>query len=93
MKKLKSWRTLSLLLWVIVTVLMITTMPDMNRLVKEKGQISIPDDAQSSVAAQMIKQMNPQGGEAYGIIAVFNSGSDNPLTAAQRSRSLLRSMT
>ncbi|WP_342566295.1 MMPL family transporter [Paenibacillus sp. FSL R7-0345] len=84
MKKLKSWRTLSLLLWVIVTVLMITTMPDMNRLVKEKGQISIPDDAQSSVAAQMIKQMNPQGGEAYGIIAVFNSGSDNPLTAAQK---------
>lgn len=28
----------------------------------------------------MIKQMDKEGGETYGIIAVFNSGSDKGLT-------------
>ncbi|WP_337031594.1 MMPL family transporter [Paenibacillus illinoisensis] len=83
MKKLKSWRTLSFIMWILVTVLMTTTMPDMNRLVKEKGQISIPDSAQSSIAAQMIKQMDSQSGDSYGVIAVFNSGSDQALTDSQ----------
>ncbi|WP_317779081.1 hypothetical protein [Peribacillus sp. CSMR9] len=33
-----------------------------------------------AVAKEMIKQMDKKGGETYGIIAVFNSGSDKGLT-------------
>ncbi|KAB8129914.1 MMPL family transporter [Gracilibacillus oryzae] len=85
MHKLKSWRSISFILWIIITVVTLTTMPDLNQLVQEKGQISIPETAQSSVANEMIKEMNEDGGETYGIIAVFHSGDDQPLTEEQKS--------
>ncbi len=84
MKNLKSWRTLSFVLWIIITVIMLKTMPNLDQLVKEKGQISIPITEQSAVANEMIKKMDKKGGETYGIIAVFNSGSEQVLTPKQK---------
>ena len=46
MSKLKNWRSLSFLLWIVITITMIVTMPNMDKLVKEKGHITIPNTEQ-----------------------------------------------
>lgn len=84
MSKLKNWRTLSFALWVLVTAVVLMTMPDMDRLIKEKGQIAIPETEQSAIAYEMLQEMGPKGGEAYSIIAVFNSGNEEALSNEQR---------
>ncbi|PHB58307.1 hypothetical protein COE92_03400 [Bacillus wiedmannii] len=84
MSKLKNWRSLSFLLWIVITITMIVTMPNMDKLVKEKGHITIPNTEQSSIADKMIKEMDKDGTEKYDVIAVFNSGSKTALTTEQK---------
>ena len=84
MSKLKNWRSLSFLLWIVINITMVVTMPNMDKLVKEKGQITIPNTEQSSIADKMIKEMDKEGAEKYEIIAVFNSGDKNALTNEQK---------
>ncbi|MDA1761757.1 MMPL family transporter [Bacillus thuringiensis] len=84
MSKLKSWRSLSFLLWIVITITMVVTMPNMDKLVKEKGKITIPNTKQSSIADKMMKEMDKDGVEKYEIIAVFNSGNKEALTAEQK---------
>lgn len=84
MSNLKSWRSLSFLLWIVITITMVVTMPNMDKLVKEKGKITIPNTEQSSIADKMIKEMDKEGVEKYEIIAVFNSGNKAALTDEQK---------
>ncbi|PEA78007.1 hypothetical protein CN676_12035 [Bacillus wiedmannii] len=84
MSKLKNWRSVSFLLWIFITITMIVTMPNMDKLVKEKGHITIPNTAQSSIADKMIKEMDKDGTEKYDVIAVFNSGSKMALTTEKK---------
>ncbi|WP_107839422.1 MMPL family transporter [Metasolibacillus meyeri] len=84
MQKLKNWRSLSFILWILVTVVVLFTMPDMDKLIKEKGQITIPETEQSAIANEMIKEMNAKSGDTYGIIAVFHSGNDAALSKEQK---------
>ncbi|MDF9527910.1 MULTISPECIES: MMPL family transporter [Bacillus cereus group] len=84
MSKLKSWRSLSFLLWIVITITMVVTMPNMDKLVKEKGKITIPNTEQSSIADKMIKEMDKEGVEKYEIMAVFNSGNKAALTDEQK---------
>lgn len=84
MKKLKNWRSFSFVLWIVITVVMVTTMPNLDTLIKETGQITIPETEQSAIANEMMKQMDQKGGETYGIIAVFNSGSEQALSSKQK---------
>ncbi|WP_142343976.1 MMPL family transporter [Bacillus thuringiensis] len=84
MSKLKNWRSLSFLLWIVITITMIVTMPNMDKLVKEKGHITIPNTEQSSIADKMIREMDKDGTEKYDVIAVFNSGSKAALTTEQK---------
>lgn len=84
MKKVMNWRLASLVLWILVTVVIVTTMPNLEQLVREKGQITIPESAQSSLAEDMLNQMDEDSGEEYQIIAVFNSGNDKALTTEQK---------
>ena len=84
MSKLKSWRSLSFLLWIVITITMVVTMPNMDKLVKEKGKITIPNTKQSSIADKMMKEMDKEGVEKYEIIAVFNSGNKAALTDEQK---------
>lgn len=84
LSKLKSWRSLSFLLWIVITITMVVTMPNMDKLVKEKGKITIPNTKQSSIADKMMKEMDKDGVEKYEIIAVFNSGNKEALTAEQK---------
>ena len=64
-------RSLSFLLWIVITITMIVTMPNMDKLVKEKGHITIPNTEQSSIADKMIKEMDKDGTEKYDIIVVL----------------------
>ncbi|WP_438349855.1 MMPL family transporter [Paenibacillus sp. FA6] len=84
MKKIKNWRVASFVLWVVITVVIVMTMPDMDQLVRDKGQISISDTAQSEVAQSMMDDMSTESGGTYQIIAVFNSGTDEKLTSQQK---------
>lgn len=84
MSKLKSWRSLSFLLWIVITITMVVTMPNMDKLVKEKGKITIPNTEQSSIADKMMKEMDKEGVEKCEIIAVFNSGNKAALTDEQK---------
>ncbi|AVF28424.1 putative membrane protein YdgH [Paenibacillus larvae subsp. larvae] len=61
----------------------LATMPNLDQLVREKGQITIPKMEQSNVANEMIKQMDKKSGGTE-IIAVFNSGSEKALTNEQK---------
>lgn len=84
MKKVMNWRLASFVLWIIVTIIIVATMPNLDQLVREKGQIAIPESAQSSLAEDMLNQMDEESGERYQIIAVFNSGNDQALTEEQK---------
>lgn len=84
MKKIMNWRLASFILWIVATIIIITTMPNLDQLVREKGQITIPESAQSNIASDMLTQMDEDGGESYQIIAVFNSGNDKALTDEQK---------
>ncbi len=83
MRKFNNWRSLSLIFWIIITFVTVITMPNLDQLVKEKGQITIPKSEQSEIANDMLKQIEKKGGETYEIVAVFNSGSKKALTSQQ----------
>src|SRR5690606_25918307 len=79
----KTARITALVLWLLATVLAVVTMPDMEQLVREKGQISIPDSFQSVVADEMAKDLSGEG-DRYELIAVFNSGNGKALSETQK---------
>lgn len=84
MNKVMNWRVASFVLWIVVTAIIVTTMPNLDQLVREKGQITIPESAQSNLAEDMLNQMDEDSDESYQIIAVFNSGNDKELTVEQK---------
>ncbi|MGF9978384.1 MMPL family transporter [Viridibacillus arvi] len=83
MKKFINVRSVALLAWLIITIVMILTMPNMDRLVKEKGQLNISNAVQSGIAAEMMKEMNDKSGEHYSFTAVFHSDTDKKLSGEQ----------
>lgn len=80
MEKVKNTRILSFIVWLLIAVVSIVTMPDLSQLVREKGQLTLPEDAQSLVAQNLLKEMDPNGGENYQIIAVYTSKDGKPLS-------------
>ncbi|MFJ7661118.1 MMPL family transporter [Lysinibacillus sp. NPDC097162] len=84
MKKVVNWRLASFVIWIAVTVIIVATMPNLDQLVREKGQITIPESAQSNLAEDMLNQMDEGNGESYQIIVVFNSGNDKAFTEEQK---------
>ncbi len=83
MRKMLNWRTGALVGWIVITLLLLLTMPNLDQLVREKGQIDVPDSAQSEAATKMLSQMNQESGDNYDIITVYSSSSGAPLSDAQ----------
>ncbi|RHW32740.1 MMPL family transporter [Lysinibacillus yapensis] len=83
MKNLLNVRTASFVFWVAISVLMIVTMPNLDTLVREKGQVEIPSYTQSQIASKIQTEMADEGAETYQFIAVFASGNAEALTEAQ----------
>ena len=69
----RKWRVLILTSWLVVTLLLVLFMPNMGTLVREKGQISLPESAQSEQAAKIINGMRDGKEKTYQMIAVFHS--------------------
>lgn len=61
---------------------MIVTMPNLDELVREKGQVTMPDYVQSTIADEILTDMETGGEEIYQFIAVFHS--EDPLTDEQK---------
>lgn len=83
MKKWLNVRTASMIFWVILSILMIVTMPNLDQLVREKGNTEIPSYMQSQVASKLLNEMDGEGSDTYQFIAVFNSGSDQAFNENQ----------
>ncbi|MFD2615363.1 efflux RND transporter permease subunit [Paenibacillus gansuensis] len=85
MKQIVKWRWLMLILWIGAAVGLMLSAPNMEELVREKGQISVPDGYSSSNAAKLIREMNPgsekDSGEASAVL-VFHG--EHSLTADDR---------
>lgn len=83
MEKFKNWRTFSFIFWIFLTIVTLISMPDVDKLIKEKGQIEIPDSEQSAQADKILKKMD-ESENSYHIISVFHSGSEEELTVKQQ---------
>lgn len=83
MKKWLNVRTVSFVIWVIISTIMIVTMPNLDSLVREKGQTDIPAYTQSKIASELLTEMEDGGTETYQFIAVFTSRSDKALNDTQ----------
>lgn len=82
MQMLKNKRTLSLLFWVILVIVAIITMPNLDKLVKEQGQITLPDSFESEKATKILNYMKNDGEDTYEFIFVTND--EKGLTNAQK---------
>ncbi len=83
---MKNWlniRTASFVFWVVISLIMILTMPNLDTLVREKGQTEIPDYTQSQIASDLLIEIANEETENYQFIAVFTSGSDEALNENQ----------
>ena len=59
-------------IWILLAVTALVTMPDISSIVRDKGQISLPSDVQSKIA-ESIRKENDTSENSVDIIAVFNS--------------------
>lgn len=66
-------RTASFIFWLVLSIIMIITMPNLDILVREKGQIQMPSYVQSAIAERLQTEMQADGKENYQFIAVFHS--------------------
>ncbi|WP_339173107.1 efflux RND transporter permease subunit [Anoxybacillus sp. FSL W8-1294] len=60
MKAIVRGRWVVLLAWVVATVVLVMTAPNMAQLVREKGQITVPDGYSSSLASELLKEVQKQ---------------------------------
>lgn len=69
MKTLLRWGWAVVIVWIAASAGLFFSAPDMEKLVREKGQISVPEGYSSTIAQQMLDEMN--GGEEGGSAAVL----------------------
>ncbi|GAA0355575.1 MMPL family transporter [Bacillus horti] len=63
--------------WIAVTVLLMIFMPNFNELVREKGQISVPDGYSSSYAQELLRELGGESDSTSTQIAlVFHNPND-----------------
>ncbi|MFD1706158.1 MMPL family transporter [Siminovitchia sediminis] len=81
MKAILRFRWVVLALWVIAAVILVMTSPNMNQLVREKGQLAIADDYPSSIASEIITGHSSDDKGTESFVAVFHD--DTQLSEAQ----------
>ncbi len=69
-----SWFLLAI--WLVTTVLFAINQPDLKQIVNQKGEATIPDDAPSKIASEMLNKMGTAKGES--LLLVFYD--ENKLT-------------
>ncbi|MCL6458074.1 MAG: MMPL family transporter [Gorillibacterium sp.] len=82
MRMILKFKWAIMAVWVAALVMLMVTAPNMEQLVRDKGQITVPEGYSSSQATELTAEMNKDaGGEDLSTVLVFHS--DNPLTAEQ----------
>lgn len=71
----KNKRTLSFLFWVILVVVMLVVMPDLDKLVLEKGQTTIPETSQSEKGTKLLNELKTNGEDTFTFALVFHNES------------------
>ncbi|HZG57616.1 MMPL family transporter [Paenibacillus sp.] len=85
MKTIVKWRWLVLALWIAASAGLLLTAPNMEELVRTKGQIAVPDDASSAVASRLLDELNAgKEGAGTGASAVLVFHNEGGLTDADR---------
>ncbi|MBL0385182.1 MMPL family transporter [Tumebacillus sp. ITR2] len=75
MKTIVKLKWFWLVLWLVAAVGLALSAPNMEQLVRDKGQINVPDGYSSSTAAKLIEEMNqdkPQGAHEEAAVLVFH---------------------
>jgi RND superfamily putative drug exporter len=72
MKKIIRFRWIVLLLWIVVTVVLMLKSPNMESLVREKGQINVPNGYPSSQAAEILSKHKSNDDKSISVITVFH---------------------
>ncbi|MGU3473929.1 efflux RND transporter permease subunit [Paenibacillus sp. D51F] len=64
MRTILKWRWAILIVWIAAAAGLMLSAPDMQQLVRDKGQITVPDGYSSSMASRLIKEKNAQSSDA-----------------------------
>ncbi len=83
MKTFRTNRWTALIVWVLISVLAFFSLPDLGQLVRDKGEITLPDHVQSIVASNLESEMNGDQGSTYDLILVFDEESEVALSDDQ----------
>ena len=81
MKNLKNIRTVAFIVWILIVAVVLFIMPDLDELVREKGQLEVPSSAESEKASKLLNEMKSSGEEAYDFVIVFHE--EDGLSASQ----------
>lgn len=71
MKHVLKFRWLIIATWIALAILLTVFTPDLQRLVAEKGQITVPDEYRSVEAEQMLEKMNDSDVRIHDLVLVF----------------------
>ena len=69
--------------WVITVIVMLMVMPNLEKLVLDKGQITLPSDLESVIGTELLNDIQNEGKDTYSFVYVFHQ--DKGLTAADYS--------
>ncbi|QMU07580.1 MMPL family transporter [Levilactobacillus suantsaii] len=71
--------------WLVIVLLAVITIPNMSKLVADKGQITVPSNYQSTRATNMQKKWGRSQRGTTAIVVVFNNGN-SALTSSQNDK-------
>ncbi|MGM9945081.1 MAG: MMPL family transporter [Lysinibacillus sp.] len=69
---MKNKRTLAAIFWLVAVIIMLIVMPDLNKLVQEKGQVTLPNDLESVIGTEILNDMTNEGRDTYSFAYVFH---------------------
>jgi len=78
MKTIVKWRWAVLAAWIVAAVGLFLTAPNMEELVRTKGQITVPEGSSSAVAAELMDELNAgkeDAGSGSSAVLVFHNES------------------
>lgn len=82
MKTVIKARWIILLAWLVLMVGLMLSAPNMQNLVREKGQMNVPDGYSSTIASQMAKEIGTKDGGGSGASTVLVFHKDGGLSEA-----------
>lgn len=82
MKQIIKFRWPITILWVVVAISLVVFGPDLQKLVAEKGQLTVPNDNTSQQAEQLLQKMDEDGVHAHEAVLVFHN--DKGLTKTDK---------